>query len=78
MAAGVWGQACTQGMGGYTVRNRTYPNASTPLTLDQAVAAARQYLSAYGNPDLALTEVIEFSNNFYAAFQEKSTGIYAF
>ncbi len=52
--------------------------SSTPLTLDQAVEAARQYLSTYGSTDLTLTEVMEFSNNFYAEVEEKSTGIHAF
>lgn len=66
-------------MGGYGGRYWTYPNtAATPLTLDQAIEAARQYLSAYGTTDLALTEVMEFSNNFYAEVEEKSTGIHAF
>jgi len=51
---------------------------SAPITLDQAVESARQYLAAYGNPDLALTEVMEFSDNFYAEVEEKSTGIHAF
>ena len=48
------------------------------LTLDQAASAARQYLANYGNPDLALTEVMEFSENFYAEVEEKSTGMHAF
>lgn len=51
---------------------------SAPITLDQAVESARQYLASYGNPDLALTEVMEFSDNFYAEVEEKSTGIHAF
>ena len=50
----------------------------TALTLDQAVESARQYLVAYGNPDLALAEVMEFSENFYAEVEEQSTGIHAF
>ncbi len=54
------------------------PDNQSPLTLDQAINAARQYLSTYGNPDLALTEVMEFSENFYAEVEEKSTGIHAF
>ena len=60
--AGVWGNS----------------GGSAPLTLDQAVEAARQYLSAYGNPDLVLTEVMEFSGNFYAEVKEESTGMHAF
>ena len=55
-----------------------YPGAGFSLTLDQAVESARQYLSAYGNPDLTLTEVMEFSENFYAEVEEESTGIHAF
>lgn len=39
---------------------------SIPITLDQAVELARGYLAAYGNSDLVLTEVMEFTNNFYA------------
>jgi hypothetical protein len=60
--AGVWGNS----------------GGSAPLNLDQAVEAARQYLSAYGNPDLVLTEVMEFSDNFYAEVKEESTGMHAF
>ena len=51
---------------------------SSSITLDQAVESARQYLAAYGNQDLALTEIMEFSDNFYAEVEEKSTGIHAF
>lgn len=54
------------------------PDNQTPLTLDQAVEAARRSLVAYGNPDLQLTEVMEFSNNFYVEVAEKSTSIHAF
>ena len=62
------------------------PDKQTPLTLDQAVEAARRYLAAYSNPDpsagsgqaLQLTEVMEFTNNFYVKVEEKSTGIHAF
>ena len=66
--------------GGYRsgVQGQVNPGSSSPITLDQAVEAANQYLSAYGNSDLALTEVMEFSNNFYAEVKEKSTGIHAF
>lgn len=53
-----------------------YPG--TPITIDQAIEAAQQYVAAYGNPDLRLTEVMEFTNNFYAEVEEESTGIHAF
>jgi len=55
-----------------------YTGAGTPLTLDQAVERVQQYLDAYGNPDLTLTEVMEFSRNFYAEVEEESTGVHAF
>jgi hypothetical protein len=48
------------------------------ITLDQAAESTRQYLTAYGNQGLALTEVMEFSNNFYTEVEEQSTGIHAF
>jgi len=72
---GGWGPGAggCPGMGGWG-----YPSTGTPLTLDQAIEAAQQYLAAYGNPDLTLTEVMEFSNNFYAEVEEESTGIHAF
>jgi len=72
---GGWGPGAggCPGMGGWD-----YPGTGTPITMDQAIEAARQYLAAYGNPDLALTEVMEFSNNFYAEVEEESTGIHAF
>ena len=65
-------------MGGYGIWSWSNPGNKTPLTIDQATEAARQYLSAYGNPDLALTEVMEFSDNFYAEVEEKSTSVHAF
>lgn len=72
-----WGPGMMGGMmrgyGGWT-----YSSSSTPMTLDQAVEAANQYLAAYGNSDLTLTEVMEFTENFYAEVEEESSGIHAF
>ena len=53
-------------------------SGNAPIALDQAIESARQYLTSYGNPDLALAEVMQFSDNFYAEVEEKSTGIHAF
>ncbi|VVB91508.1 Uncharacterised protein [uncultured archaeon] len=53
-------------------------NATTPITIGEAKGSVEKYLAANGNPDLAIGEVIEFSNNFYAGIKEKSTGKYAF
>lgn len=76
---GAYGSGHMGGMtGGYGNRYWTNPGTATPLTLNQAIEAARQYLSAYANPGLALAEVMEFSDNFYAEVEEESTGIHAF
>lgn len=55
-----------------------HPGAGAPISIEDAIAAAEQYLAAYGNPDLALVEVMEFSDNFYAEVEEQSTGVHAF
>ncbi|RJQ26311.1 hypothetical protein C4565_07055, partial [Candidatus Parcubacteria bacterium] len=77
---GGWGMMGPGTMMGGRYRADTwgYSNNGTPLTLDQAVQAANQYLATYGNPDLALTEVMEFTDNFYAEVEEESSGIHAF
>lgn len=46
----------------------------TPLSLDQATQAAEASIAAYGNPDLALAEILEFTNNFYVLVREQSSG----
>ena len=48
------------------------------ITMEQAAQAARQYVAAYGNPDLMLTEVMEFEDNFYVEVEVESTSIHAF
>jgi len=73
MMGGGPGTGSCPGMGGWG-----YPGTGTPITIGQAVEAAQQYLADYGNPDLALTEVMEFTNNFYAEVEEEDTGIHAF
>ena len=52
--------------------------AVSPITMDQAVSAAQQYVAAYNNNDLALAEIMQFANNFYVRVTEKSTGKSAF
>jgi len=50
-----------------------------PVTsLDAAVSVARGYVASSGNPNLALGEVMAFSDNYYATAVEKDTGIGAF
>ena len=94
---GGWGMMGPGMMGGrYRADTWGYSNNNTPLTLDQAVEAANEYLAVYGNPDpstparcalpgqagsgqvLALTEVMEFTENFFAEVEEQSSGIHAF
>jgi len=54
------------------------PANAQPISFDKAVEAVQQYLKNYNNADLALAEVMEFENNFYAVVKEKSTGAGAF
>ena len=56
----------------------TGPIQGTPITIDKAVSAAQNYLATINNPDLAIDEVEEYSQNFYVLFYEKSTGLGAF
>jgi len=49
-----------------------------PLTIDQAKAAATQYLASLNNADLAVSEAMIFDNNAYVVIKETSTGKGAF
>ncbi|MEM2895994.1 MAG: hypothetical protein QW265_00460 [Candidatus Bathyarchaeia archaeon] len=51
---------------------------SLPLTMEQAASMVKLYLDSLNNPDLAIKEIMEFEQNFYIIFYEKSTGIGAF
>jgi hypothetical protein len=56
-----------------------YNNANlTPLTVDQAKAAAEKYLTDLNNSDLQIAEVMIFDNNAYVLVKETSTGNGAF
>ena len=46
--------------------------------IDQALTISESYLTSQNNPDLAIDEVMEFEQNFYIIYYEKSTGIGAF
>lgn len=46
-----------------------------PISIEEAAEIAENYLTSLGNEDLAIEEVEEYSNNFYFAIHEKSTGI---
>ena len=56
-----------------------YNNADlTPLTVDQAKAAAEKYLANLDNSDLQIAEIMIFDNNAYVVVKEASTGNGAF
>jgi len=46
-------------------------------SLDEAHAAFERAVKGFGNPNLEVGEVMEFSNNYYAEVEEKDTGIEA-
>jgi hypothetical protein len=64
-------------MGGHGNGYRYSPSTAS-ITPDQAVTRAQTYVASFNNPDLAVAEVMEFSNNFYIRVKEKSTGVNAF
>ena len=53
-------------------------NPGSPLTVNNAAAVAQNYLYQFSNPDLAVRQVREFTQNFYVQAYERSTGIGAF
>ena len=54
------------------------PTNAQPITFDKAVESCRAVPEELQQRDLALAEVMEFDNNFYAVVTEKSTGVGAF
>ena len=48
------------------------------IGMDRAVTIAQDVAGSYSGSGLAVDEVMEFSNNYYAAIREKSTGVGAF
>ena len=60
------------------VGTRWKPAQLQSVSMDTAVQLFKAYLARLGDLDLALHEVEEYQNNFYASYFEKSTGIFAF
>jgi hypothetical protein len=73
MMMGGW-EGCPMMAGGW---NGVDPDA-TPLTMEEAGEKVAQFLAAFGNDDLELAEIMEFTGNFYAEVREKSTDVGAF
>lgn len=50
------------------------PATGEALTIEEAKQSVEQYLARLGDPNLAVTEVMEFERNFYAIVTEQDTG----
>jgi hypothetical protein len=67
--------------GGFGLNTNVAPTTSTgtgPITINTAATVAQNYVAAIGNPDLKVTQIEEYANNFYVQVTEKSTGNGAF
>lgn len=51
---------------------------SRTYSMNRALNIVGSYLRSQNNPDLAIGEIMEFEQNFYVIYYEKSTGIGAF
>ena len=67
---GNWGLGMMGGWNGATQTGQR-------ITIDQAIASAKQYTSEYGQ-GLIVAEIMEFNNNFYVSVKETATGRGAF
>ena len=60
-------------------RETPKPATTTPThgvgSLDEARSAFQRAVEGFGNPNLKVTEVMEFANNYYAEVEEKDTGM---
>lgn len=70
MGSGMMGRGMMGNWNGNTQTGQT-------LTIDQALESAKKYVSSY-NQDLAVTEIMEFDNNFYILVKESAAGRGAF
>ncbi|HUX40045.1 MAG TPA: hypothetical protein VMV83_02670 [Rectinemataceae bacterium] len=52
--------------------------ARSPMTIDDAKVQADKYLASWADANLAISEIMEFDNQFYVAFAEKDSGVGAF
>lgn len=72
-ASGIGGWSGAGGMMG-----NLFNNGGQNIGIDRAVTIAQGVAGSYSGGGLAVDEVIEFSNNYYASIREKSTGVGAF
>jgi hypothetical protein len=76
-AGETWNGRWSGMMGAWTPSADLAP-AGDALTLDEAVAVADAYVAAWDDPNLALGEVMQFDNHFYAEVMEADSGRGAF
>ncbi len=72
MGPGQSGQGGMMGPGG------PYRSGGTRISMDKATEIVQNYLRNRNDPDLKVSEIMEFTYNFYVLFVEKSTGTGAF
>jgi hypothetical protein len=75
---GVVGPGGMMGNSGMMGPGGPYRSGGPRITMDKAVEIVNKYLQDRNDPDLVAAEILEFTNNFYVGFKEKSTGTYAF
>ncbi len=68
------------GMRAYSGTASSYPSTATGIAVNitTAVNTAQNYVVSLGNPNLAVAQVEEYTQNFYVQVQEKDTGFGAF
>jgi hypothetical protein len=72
------GGCCGRGMRYFAPAYPTTGATTAPITIETAATIAQQYVTQLNNPDLAVREVEEYTQNFYIQVYEKSTGTGAF
>lgn len=75
---GVTGPGGMTGSGGMMMPGTPYQSGGERISMDKAVEIINAYLAKNADPDLKATELLEFTNNFYVGFREKSRNIYAY
>jgi hypothetical protein len=69
--SGFGGMMSGSGFGG--MMSGPTDSSTSPLSINQALDAANRYLDDYGNSDLKVKEVMEFTNNYYVRVDEQSS-----
>jgi hypothetical protein len=75
---GGWGCGGMRSNIGYSAPIGTTATSTEPLNITSAVTIAKDYLTSTGNTNLVLSQVEEYTQNFYVQVKEKDTGNGAF